>query len=354
MSPNWCFRNLKKPINTDGLPLAEIARGIGAELEGDSDILVSSVAPIEEAQAGQISFVANPGYAKHIQSTNASALVLDLKTPCDRCAVLRHENPYFAFAQVLDILYSAEQLVKTGIHTTAFIEESAQISPEAAVGPFCHVSDNAKIGSGTQLVSSVFLGNNVEIGDNCIIYPGVKIMDDSIIGDRAIIHASTVVGSDGFGFAEHSQGLKKVKQIGWVEIGNDVEIGSNCSVDRGALGPTRIGNSVKIDNLVQIAHNVQVGDYSILVGQCGIAGSTKLGKGVIIAAQAGVVGHIELGNGVKVAGQSGVSKSLSDGSIVFGSPAREIGLAKRIEAAMSRLPELFKRVRKLEKQNEPD
>ncbi|HEX2897616.1 MAG TPA: UDP-3-O-(3-hydroxymyristoyl)glucosamine N-acyltransferase, partial [candidate division Zixibacteria bacterium] len=182
-----------------------------------------------------------------------------------------------------------------------------------------------------------------------LVYPGVMIMNDSQIGQNAIIHSSTVVGSDGFGFVPTKEGIKKIQQIGWVEIGNDVEIGSNVSIDRGALGPTRIGDGTKIDNLVQIAHNVQIGKNCLIVSQVGISGSTKLGNNVVLAGQVGIIGHIEIGDGSMVGAQSGVAKSIPPGKTYFGYPAREIMETKRIEASLSRLPELLKRVRELEK-----
>jgi UDP-3-O-[3-hydroxymyristoyl] glucosamine N-acyltransferase len=197
-------------------------------------------------------------------------------------------------------------------------------------------------------VSSVFIGRDCAVGEDSLLYPGVRVMDSCKIGKRAIIHASTVIGADGFGFAPSPKGAKKVQQIGWVEIGDDVEIGSNCSVDRGALGPTRIGNRTKIDNLVQIAHNVEIGDDCFIVAQVGIAGSTKIGNRCVLAGQVGITGHIEIGDGTVIGAQSGVSKSVEGGKTWFGSPAREIMEMKRIEASLSRLPELLKRVKKLE------
>ncbi|MFH2034902.1 MAG: UDP-3-O-(3-hydroxymyristoyl)glucosamine N-acyltransferase [Candidatus Zixiibacteriota bacterium] len=205
------------------------------------------------------------------------------------------------------------------------------------------------MGEKSVIMPRIFIGNDVTIGRNCKIYPNVSILDGTKIGDNAIIHSGTVIGSDGFGFARHEKGIKKVKQIGYVEIGNDVEIGSNVSIDRGALGPTKIGNSVKIDNLVQIAHNVEIGDYSIIVAQVGISGSTKLGKGVILAGQVGVTGHLVLGDGVTVGAQSGVHTDIEAGKTYFGSPARDIMKAKRIEASVAKLPDLFKKIREFEK-----
>lgn len=339
---------MKKSNDSTALTLGEIARLTDGKLEGDPELVVTRAAPIESASAGDITFVANKKYLKYLHTTDATAVVLDPDSPCPRCAVLRHDNPYLTFARVLDLLYPQPALVDTGIHATAVVEETARVAPSAAVGPLCHVRGGAIIGDGSRLVSSVFVGCDVVIGENCLIYPGVRIMDGSRIGSNVIIHSSTVIGSDGFGFAEAPDGLKKIKQVGWVEIEDDVEIGSNCSVDRGALGPTRIGRGTKVDNLVQIAHNVEIGNHCILVAQVGISGSTKLGNGVILAGQVGLIGHLNIGDGARVGAQSGVAKSVNPGQTVLGSPARDIGLARRIEAAIARLPDLLKRVRKLE------
>jgi len=340
---------LKKSNSLVEISLAELAGKIGGRLEGDDRVLIGSVAPIEIATEGEISFVANSSYAKFVESTNASALILDEDTPSAGKPCIRHNNPYLAFALCLDILYPTPRQVEPGIHESSVIAQTARIDSSAGIGPLCHVCDGAAIGENSQLISSIYIGKDVSIGKNCLFYPGVMIMNGCRIGDNVIVHSSTVIGSDGFGFAEHEQGIKKVKQIGWVEIGDEVEIGSNCSIDRGALGPTRIGHGTKIDNLVQVAHNVQIGAFSILVSQVGVAGSTKIGNGVVLAGQVGVVGHLNIGDGVKVAAQSGVSHSIEAGKIVLGSPAREIGLARRIEASASRLPELLKRVKQLEK-----
>lgn len=339
---------MKNRNNNISFTLAELAEKIGAKLQGDGSIVINTAAPIAKAENGAITFVANQKYLKHLKETKASAIVLDFETECDNIAVLRHENPYLAFSHIIDLLYDDKPKVAVGIDASAVVDSSANIETTSAVGPLCHIKDNAQIGAGTILVSGVFVGSDVTIGDNCIIYPGVKIMDGTIIGDNVIIHSSTVIGSDGFGFAESPTGLKKIKQIGWVEIEDNVEIGSNCSVDRGALGPTRIGAGTKIDNLVQIAHNVEIGRHCIIVSQVGISGSTKLGNGVILAGQVGLVGHIELGDGVTVAAQSGVAKSIEPGKTVLGSPALDVILSKKIEAALKRLPDLLKRVKKLE------
>ncbi|MFQ5454235.1 MAG: UDP-3-O-(3-hydroxymyristoyl)glucosamine N-acyltransferase, partial [Candidatus Zixiibacteriota bacterium] len=216
------------------------------------------------------------------------------------------------------------------------------------IGPLWHIKKDTRIGQNCQIISSVFIGKNVTLGDNCLIYPGVRIMNDTIIGNNVIIHAATVLGSDGFGFAESDKGLKKIKQVGWVEIGDNIEIGSNCSIDRGTLGPTKIGSGTKIDNLVHIAHNVIIGNNCIIVAQVGISGSTTIGNNVVMGGQAGIVGHIEIGDNVHIAGKSGVTKSIKTGQTVLGFPARDIMKSKRIEGALTRLPDLLKRVKNLE------
>lgn len=343
---------MKTTTNDSGYSLADLAKAVNAELTGDGAVRINGAAPIASAGSGEISFVANVKYIKYLQTTKASALVLSPSAPETTIPSLRHENPYLTFAFIIDLLYPPQKLVEPGIHATAVVENDITLPSSTGVGPHCHLRSGSSIGENCQLVSNIFIGQNVTIGKNCLFYPGVRIMDGCHIGDNVIVHSSTVIGSDGFGFAESKEGLKKIKQIGWVVIGNDVEIGSNVSIDRGAIGPTIIGNGTKIDNLVQIAHNVEIGPHSIIVSQVGISGSTKVGKGVILAGQVGLVGHIEIGDGARVGAQSGVSKSVPPGKTVFGSPAREIMATKRIEAALKRLPDLLKRVKKLERKSD--
>ncbi|MBK7140947.1 MAG: UDP-3-O-(3-hydroxymyristoyl)glucosamine N-acyltransferase [bacterium] len=334
--------------NKSPLTLAELAALVGGTIEGDGRTFITGAAPIESARAGEISFVANPNYLQYIETTGASALVLDPKTECAHKPTIRHQNPYLVFAKIVDRLYADPVLVEPGISPHAVIEAGAVIGADCAIGPFCHIRSTAKIGDRCQLVSSVYVGDRAEIGPNSLVHPGVKILHGVKVGARAIIHAGTVIGSDGFGFAPTPTGMMKIKQVGWVEISDDVEIGANVAIDRGALGPTRIGRGTKIDNLVHLAHNVQVGEDCLIIAQVGISGSTKLGNRVILAGQVGLVGHIELGDDVRVGAQSGVKDSVPAGKTMFGYPAREIMATKRIEASLSRLPDLFKRVRRLE------
>ena len=330
------------------LTLIELSDLVGGTVEGDGRTLITGAAPIESAQPGDVSFVANPKYGQYIETTAASALVLDPETACTHKPIIRHKNPYLIFAKILDRLYADPILVEPGISQQAIIEPGAQIGANCSIGPLCHIRASARIGDNCTLVSSVYVGDNCEIKDHSLIHPGVRVLHGTRIGRRAIIHAGTVLGSDGFGFAPSPEGMKKIKQIGWVEVGDDVEVGANVTIDRGALGPTVIGNRTKIDNLVQIAHNVQIGDDSLIVSQVGISGSTKLGNRVVLAGQVGLVGHIEIGDDVKVGAQSGIPKSVPAGKTMFGYPARDIMETMRIEASLTRLPELLKRVKRLE------
>jgi UDP-3-O-[3-hydroxymyristoyl] glucosamine N-acyltransferase len=339
---------LRSSTNKSPISLAEIARLVGGTVEGNADVEIFDVAPIERAVSGQISFVANTKYEHHAQTTAASALVLGPNIACPRIPALRHPNPYLTFAHIVDLFYPETRCVPAGIHASAIIDPSAKIDPSVGIGPMVHVGAVTQIGRNSQIMPSVYIDHDVTIGANCLVYPGVRILHGSRIGKNVTLHPGVVVGSDGFGFAPTETGLHKIKQVGWVEIDDDVEIGANTTIDRGALGATRIGRGTKIDNLVQIAHNVEIGRNCLIVSQVGISGSTKLGDGVVLGGQVGLVGHVELGDRVSVGAQSGVSKSIPGGETWLGSPAREIHQAKRIIAATYRLPELWKRIRSLE------
>ncbi|MDF1543784.1 MAG: UDP-3-O-(3-hydroxymyristoyl)glucosamine N-acyltransferase [bacterium] len=329
--------------------LAEIAEKIGADIQGDPSCKINGVAPIQTAGPGDLTFIANKNYYKHLADTTASAVVLSPDSPECPIPSLRHANPYLKFSETIDLLYPDSDDQPVGVDKSSVVEESVSLDPTCLVGPLCHIKKGTAIGKSTKLISSVFVGKDVTIGDNCLIYPGVRILDSCKIGNNVIIHASTVVGSDGFGYAESPTGLKKIKQLGWVEIEDNVEIGSNCSIDRGALEATRIGAGTKIDNLVQIAHNVEIGQHCIIISQVGIAGSTKLGNQVVLAGQVGVVGHISIGDGAQVGAQSGVKKDLEGGKKYFGSPAREFLTGARIEAAQAKLPDLLKQISQFKK-----
>ena len=332
------------------MKLSALAERVGARLEGDGNVEILSAAPITSAGEGQITFVANPLYKKHLMTTSASAVVVDEKIDRpDGVNFLRHSDPYLTFARIVDELYPDDPNVTPGIAPSAVVHTSAAVDSSATIGDLCFIGQSAVVGSGTRIEAQVHIAKNAKVGNNCHLYPGVRILESCHIGDNVIIHAGTVIGSDGFGYAQTSEGMKKIRQVGNVVIEDDVEIGANCTIDRAALGSTRIGKGTKIDNLVQIAHNVETGEHCIIISQVGISGSTKLGNRVILAGQVGVVGHIEIGDGTIVGAQSGVSKSIPPGRTWFGYPAREIIETKRIEAAMIRLPDLLKRVKRLEK-----
>ncbi|UCD18426.1 MAG: UDP-3-O-(3-hydroxymyristoyl)glucosamine N-acyltransferase [Candidatus Zixiibacteriota bacterium] len=331
--------------------LKELAELVGGRLSGDGLTAINAAAPIASAGEGDITFVANKKYEKYLESTAASAVVLSDGIAFDRLPAIFHDNPYYAFALILDRLYPEKEPYSRGIDPAARVADSAILGNGVSVGALSFVGEKSVIGDNSIISPQVFIGREVQIGGGCKVYPRVTILDGTKIGDRVTLHSGTVIGSDGFGYASHEKGLKKVSQVGWVEIDDEVEIGANVTIDRGALGPTRVGRGTKIDNLVQIAHNVEIGQDCIIVAQVGISGSTKLGNGVILAGQVGLVGHIELGDGVMVGAQSGVSRSIPAGKRYFGYPAREIMETKRIEASLRKLPELLKRVKALEEKS---
>ncbi len=329
---------------------SQLARELGAELMG-RDVELTGVSGLREAKSGDLSFLANPKYAEYLKTTGASCVIVPAGTPTDPSRTyLVSENPYLVWAKaVTRFVQSAADKPVPGIHPSAVVHPGAKIDPSAAIGAQTVIEDRAEIGPGTVVMPLVYIGRNVKIGKDCLIYSQVSLREDCVLGDRVILHCGVVVGSDGFGYAKDGASQFKIPQLGNVIIEDDVELGANVTVDRGAVGPTRIGRGTKVDNLVQIAHNVQIGQDCVIVAQSGIAGSTKLGDRVIMAAQSGVVGHIEIGEDSIIGAQSGVPKSLPPKSIVFGYPARHHMKAKRIEAVVDRLPEYAKRIQELER-----
>jgi len=329
--------------------LGELAEIVGGDIEGDADVEINGVAGIREAKAGDITFVANPKYEGFLESTLASAVIGSPSMECDR-PVLRIENPYLAYLKVLNLF--AEELTPKyprEVHQAAVVEGDAALGDNVAIGPFCQVCAEVSIGDNSTVLAGTFIGKDVRIGRDCLIYPNVTIREGCRIGDRVIIQPGAVIGADGFGFAKDGQTHHKVPQIGRVIIEDDVEIGANSAIDRATTGDTVVKRGSKIDNLVQIAHNVVVGEDSILAAQVGIAGSTELGKNVVLAGQAGLVGHITIGDGAMVGAQGGVTKSVPPNTAVSGYPAREHKKARRLWAITNRLPDLFERVKDLER-----
>ncbi len=331
---------------------AQIATIINGKIEGDATAAVSSFGKIEEASAGQLSFLANPKYEEFLYTSGAGIIILndayELKQPVS-ATLIRVPDAYTAFATLLSTYQNMMQQQLSGIQQPSYIAESAKYGEQVFVGAFAYIGENVQIGNNTKIYPQVFIGNNVTIGNNCIIHPGVKIYHDCKLGNNISIHAGTVIGSDGFGFAPQPDGsFKKVPQIGNVVIEDQVEIGANATIDRATIGSTTIKKGAKLDNLIQIAHNVEIGYSSVIAAQAGVSGSTKIGNGVMIGGQAGIVGHIQLGDGARVNAQSGVSKSLAAGKAVTGSPAYDYTSALRSQAVTRKLPDLEKRVKELE------
>lgn len=338
----------------------QIAQIIDGIVEGDENILVSNLSKIEEGTIGTLSFLANPAYTNYIYSTNASIVIVNksfvLENPVkSSCTLIRVENAYESFAKLLE-LYNQINTEKEGVEQPSFVSSNAKIGENCYIGAFAYIGQNVSIGNHVKIYPHVYIGDNCKIGNNTTLFSGVKIYHDCLIGNNCTIHASTVVGSDGFGFAPNNEGhvFTKVPQIGNVIIEDDVEIGSNSSIDRATLGSTILRKGVKLDNLVQIAHNVEIGENTVIAGLSGIAGSTKVGKNCMIGAQVGVAGHLRIANGVKIAGQSGIGSSIDkEGEILQGSPAFNIGEFKRSYVLFRGLPKLSDKVSDLTKKINP-
>ena len=338
----------------------QIAQIIDGIVEGDENILVSNLSKIEEGTIGTLSFLANPAYTNYIYSTNASIVIVNksfvLENPVkSSCTLIRVENAYESFAKLLE-LYNQINTEKEGVEQPSFVSSNAKIGENCYVGAFAYIGQNVSIGNHVKIYPHVYIGDNCKIGNNTTLFSGVKIYHDCLIGKNCTIHASTVVGSDGFGFAPNNEGhvFTKVPQIGNVIIEDDVEIGSNSSIDRATLGSTILRKGVKLDNLVQIAHNVEIGENTVIAGLSGIAGSTKVGKNCMIGAQVGVAGHLRIANGVKIAGQSGIGSNIDkEGEILQGSPAFNIGEFKRSYVLFRGLPKLSDKVSDLTKKINP-
>ncbi|MBI3139649.1 MAG: UDP-3-O-(3-hydroxymyristoyl)glucosamine N-acyltransferase [Sphingobacteriales bacterium] len=333
-------------------PAAQIALLVNGKTEGDPTVMVHSFGKIEEAREGQLSFLANPKYEEFLYSTKASVIIVNedyiLRQPVT-ATLIRVRDAYSAFATLLSRYQEIKQQSLTGVQQPVFIAPTARYGQNVFIGAFAYLGENVTVGNNSKIYPNAFLGDNVTVGDNCIIHPGVKIYNDCRIGNQVIIHAGTIIGSDGFGFAPQADGsFKKVPQIGNVVIEDNVEIGSNTTIDRATIGSTLIKSGAKLDNLIQVAHNVEIGHSTVIAAQAGISGSTKIGKGVMIGGQAGIVGHIQLGDGSKVNAQSGVSKSVEPGKAVTGSPAYDYTAALRSQAVSRKLPDLEKRINELE------
>lgn len=327
---------------------AEIAKHLHGEVVGDASVVLKNFAPAESASAGDLTFAENEEYFSKAEQSAASAILVNNHLKSDKKVLIRVANPRAAFAKVLPLFFP-ERKFAPGIHASAVVDKSAKVDSTAHIGPHCVIEAGAQIGARTVLRGGNHVGENCQLGDDVRIFPNVTIYPRAKIGNRVSIHAGSVIGSDGFGYVFDEGAHRKVPQIGTVIIGDDVEIGANVTIDRGALGPTIIGKGTKIDNLVQIAHNVVIGENCIVISQVGISGSTKLGNQVTLAGQVGLAGHLKIGDRVIVAGQSGVMNDISAGEKWFGSPAQPDKQFKRQLIAAQKLPELLRRVAELEK-----
>jgi UDP-3-O-[3-hydroxymyristoyl] glucosamine N-acyltransferase len=331
----------------------QIASLIGGKIEGNPEAVVTSFGKIEEAGAGQLAFLANPKYEEFLYSTQASIVIineaLELKQSIT-ATLIRVPDAYSSFATLLQAYEQLKAGQLQGIQQPSYMSPSATYGEKVFIGAFSYVGENVKIGNNVKIHPQVYIGDNVTIGDNTVLKPDVKICNNCVVGSHVIIHPGTVIGSDGFGFAPQSDGTyKKVPQIGNVIIEDYVEIGSNCTIDRATIGSTIIRKGAKLDNLIQIAHNVEIGENTAIAAQTGVSGSTKIGKNVMIGGQAGIVGHITIADGSRINAQSGVSKSIKlPNSVVTGSPAHDYTSTLRSQAVFRNLPDIEKRIVELE------
>ena len=330
------------------MKLKELGEKLGCRLVGNPDIEITGISEIQTAQEGDLTFFTNPRYRKFLETTKASAVIVEKEIPELTIAQLVCPEAYAAFAKALRLFYS-EALPEPGISEKASISPSAELGKDCYIGDFATIGDNTKIGNGVKIFPGVYIGSNCEIGDNTIIFPNVTLYSGTRIGRFVRIHAGTVIGSDGFGYAfsKKERKIYKVPQTGGVVIEDFVEIGANTTIDRGTIGDTVIGEGTKIDNLVQVGHNVKIGKYCFIVSQVGISGSTKIGDFVTLAGKVGVAGHIEITSNVTVAAKSGITKSIKEPGTYAGFPAKPYREWRKIQALIDRLPEIYEKIRKL-------
>lgn len=332
------------------MTLQEIAGHLKGQLSGPPELEISGLAKIDEAQAGQITFLSNKKYIKYLATTRASAILVDhsigdVPLPC-----IKVDNAYSGFVMLLHLFDPGRSQLFQGISSQAFIHPSAKVEDNVHIGPFVFVGPQVQIARNTTIYPGVVLLDHVRIGEGCIIYPNVSIRENCVIGNRVILHNGVVIGSDGFGFAPKQNEYVKIPQIGGVIIEDDVEIGANTAIDRATLGNTIIKRGSKLDNLIQIAHNVVIGENTVMAAQSGIAGSTEVGNHVTIAGQVGITGHIQIGDEVIIGAQSGISNDVPTKTVMFGTPAVPLMQRKRIDVSLRHLPEAMKKIQALEKE----
>ena len=335
---------------------ATIAGFLNGEIEGNPEIKVNTIARIEDGHDGALSFLANPKYDHYLYTTKSSVVLVNKSfVPTSKVGVtlIKVENAYEAFASLLRLIDQSRPR-KKGIHATAIIETTAKIGTDVYIGPYAYIGENCIIGEGCSVYPHVYIGDNTKLGKNCMINPGVKIYHDCIVGESCIIHAGTVIGSDGFGFAPQSDSeFMKIPQLGNVVLEDHVEIGANVTIDRATMGSTIIRRGVKLDNLIQIGHNVEVGENTVMAAQTGIAGSTKVGKNCMFGGQVGLSGHIKIANGTKIGAQGGILGDVKEeNTVIIGSPAIDLKKFLRSSVIFKKLPEMNVKIDSLEKEIE--
>lgn len=331
--------------------IADLANGI---VEGDGDLKINTIAKIEEGRTGAISFLANPKYTHFIYNTQSTAVLVRKDFVAEqpiKATLIRVDDPYATVAHLLTLVQQMMTPKHFGVEQPVYISEGVDIPVDAYIGAFAYIGRGVKLGKGVKIYPQVYIGDGVTVGEGTILYSGAKVYHGCRIGNRCIIHSGAVIGADGFGFAPTEHGYDKIPQIGNVEIADDVEIGANTTIDRAMMGSTRIEHGVKLDNLVQIAHNCVIGSDTVMASQAGVAGSSKVGKRCMFGGQVGIAGHITIGDNVEIAAQSGVHKSVDAGSRIFGAPAVPLKEAIRQAFYVKKLPELFATVDQLKKDN---
>lgn len=332
----------------------QIAAYVGGEIVGDENATVCTFAKIEEGVKGALSFLSNPKYASYIYDTQSSIVLVNNNFVPEKpiqATLIKTANAYESLAKLM-ALYESVKPKKKGISTMTSIAASATIGEDVYIGPFVYIGENAVIGNNTIIEANTSIGDNATIGSNCLLYNNVTIYHDCKVGNRCILHAGSVVGSDGFGFAPGANGYEKIPQIGIAILEDDVEIGANTCIDRATMGATIIKRGVKLDNMVQVAHNVIIDEHTVMAAQCGVAGSTKVGNWCMVGGQAGISGHIKIGNQVKVGGHSGVTNNVQDGKAVMGFPAFEHTQFARAAVIFKKLPEMYLEMDSLKKEIE--
>ncbi len=330
----------------------QIAGILNGEIEGDETVEVSKLAKIEEGTEGTLTFLSNPKYTHYIYSTDASITIVDKTFEAEsqiKTTLIRVDDAYKAFSKLLEY-YNMVKLNKTGIEQPCFIAETAVYGDNAYFGAFCYISDNVKIGENVKIFPNVYVGDNVTIGDNVVVFSGSKIYSETVIGDNCVIHSGVIIGADGFGFTPNEKGeYSKVPQTGNVVIEDHVDVGAGTTIDRATLGSTIIRKGVKLDNQIQIAHNVEIGEHTAIAAQTGVAGSTKIGKNCLIGGQVGIAGHLSIGNRVKIQAQSGIGRNIKDDEVIQGSPALGYSDYNKSYVHFKNLPKIVDTLYKLEK-----